>query len=65
MDRKIVEIYENELDNQPMAHDELIEARNKLDRALEAYIEEIQVSMFVWGYETGRRDTISKGGTTA
>lgn len=56
MDRKIVEIYENELENQPMAHDELIAARKNLDRAMEAYIEEIQVLAFVWGYETGKRD---------
>lgn len=60
MDKKIVEIYENELENQPMAHDELREANKKLDRALEAYIEEVQVAAFVWGYELGRRDAARK-----
>ncbi|MEW4414454.1 hypothetical protein [Clostridium sp. AN503] len=55
MDKKILQVYEDSLEDQPMAHEELKVAYRNLGRALDEYIEEIQKSAFYWGYEVGRK----------
>lgn len=53
---KIIKIKEEELDNQPMASQRVIEARDALDDALEEYIVAVQEDAFLLGihdsYET-------------
>ena len=46
---KIIKIKEEELDNQPMASQRAIEARDALDDALEEYIVAVQEDAFYWG----------------
>lgn len=55
MDKKILQVYEASLEDQPMAHEELKVAYQNLCGALDDYIEEIQKSVFCWGYEVGRK----------
>lgn len=55
LDEKIIEIYEEPLENEPMAEDEVRNAYKKLGEALDEYIEAIRKGAFVWGYEMGRR----------
>ena len=46
---KIIKIKEEELDNQPMASQRAIEARDALDDALEEYIVAVQEDAFLLG----------------
>ena len=52
---KIIKIKEEELDNQPMASQRVIEARDALDDALEEYIVAVQEDAFYWGYMTAMK----------
>ena len=52
---KIIKIKEEELDNQPMASQRAIEARDALDDALEEYIVAVQEDAFYWGYMTAMK----------
>ncbi len=52
---KIIKIKEEELDNQPMASQKAIEARDALDDALEEYIVAVQEDAFYWGYMTAMK----------
>ena len=49
---KIIELMSGEADNQPMASQRVIEARDVLDDALEEYIVAVQEDAFYWGYMT-------------
>lgn len=55
MNENTLRVYEESLDEQPMAHEELRATYQKLGEALDAYINEIQKSAFCWGYEAGRK----------
>lgn len=61
MDKKVLEIYEQELENAPMAHDELRAAYAAIHDALEDYVIEIQKASFCFGFETGRKYSERKG----
>lgn len=52
---KIIKIKEEELDNQPMASQRAIEARDALDDALEEYIVAVQEDAFYLGYMTAMK----------
>lgn len=54
MDKKVLEIYEQELENQPQAPESVIEAYRGISEAIDAYIEELEKYYFAWGYEVGR-----------
>ncbi len=55
MDKKVLEIYEQELENQPQAPKSVTEAYCKIGEAIDAYIEELGKHYFSWGYEVGRK----------
>ena len=52
---KIIELMSSEADNQPMASQRVIEARDVLDDALEEYIVAVQEDDFYWGYMTAMK----------
>ena len=52
---KIIELMSSEADNQPMASQRVIEARDVLDDALEEYIVAVQEDAFYWGYTTAMK----------
>nr|DAU36369.1 MAG TPA: hypothetical protein [Caudoviricetes sp.] len=58
---KIIKIKEEELDNQPMASQRVIEARDALDDALEEYIVAVQEDAFCWGYMTAMKQLKKAG----
>ncbi len=58
---KIIKIKEEELDNQPMASQRVIEARDALDDALEEYIVAVQEDAFYWGYMTAMKQLKKAG----
>ena len=52
---KIIELMSSEADNQPMASQRVIEARDVLDDALEEYIVAVQEDAIYWGYMTAMK----------
>ena len=52
---KIIELMSSEADNQPMASQRVIEAREVLDDALEEYIFAVHEDAFYWGYMTAMK----------
>ena len=58
---KIIELMSGEADNQPMASQRVIEARDALDDALEEYIVAVQEDAFCWGYMTAMKQLKKAG----
>ena len=56
LDERAVKIYNDNLEDQPMASDEVRKAYKALNAALDDYINAICLDSFCWGYELGRKE---------
>ena len=50
---QITAIYEEAIENQPPAGQDVTEADNDIRRALDAYCSALQYETFLWAYELG------------
>ncbi len=56
LNKRILKIYEDNLENQPNMSEDVLEKYGKLQDAIEAYIEAVSKNIFCWGYELGLED---------
>ena len=56
LNKRILKIYEDNLENQPNMSEDVLEKYGKLQDAIEAYIEAVNKNIFCWGYELGLED---------
>lgn len=50
---QITEIYENSMESQPRAGQDVREAYSDFNSAVDAYISALQYEMFLWAFELG------------
>lgn len=55
LDEKILKVYEENLEDQPVMSESVLEAYDNLRSALDEYIEAVSQNVFCWAYELGRK----------
>ena len=56
LNKRILKIYEDNLENQPNMSEDVLEKYGKLQDAIETYIEAVSKNIFCWDYELGLED---------
>ena len=60
LDEKVIQIYEDNLEDQPMVSEATRTAHKNLRSVLDDYINAVCQDDFVWGYELGRKAGMTK-----
>ena len=56
LNKELLKIYEDNLENQPNMSPDVLAKYEKLQDAIEEYIEAVSKNVFCWGYELGREE---------
>ena len=56
LNKELLKIYEENLENQPNMSPDVLAKYGKLQDAIEEYIEAVSKNVFCWGYELGREE---------
>ena len=59
LNKELLKIYEDNLENQPNMSPDVLAKYEKLQDAIEEYIEAVSKNVFCWGYELGREEPVS------